>query len=145
MRNHKEAHLYAFPRRIKFCGSISEWVSSQLCLPCILSSALECAPTNRSGENRGLSQVHPPLLTAASTGSVCGTIHVNESKRKRKYKEGPSPILAIWTLSHSHVPTFNNSDYRSLCKREQKPKRVVFLMLHIDNPHPHKENKFLFI
>lgn len=95
--------------------------------------------------NRGLSQVHPPPLTAESTGSICGPIHVNESRRKRKCKEGPSPTLAIWTLLHSHVPIFNNSYCRSLCKWEWKPKRVVFLMLHIDNPHPHKENKFLFI
>lgn len=41
--------------------------------------------------------------------------------------------------------TFNKTDCRSLCKWKHWAQKSAFQMLEIGNPHPQKENKFLFI
>lgn len=57
-------------------------------------------------------------------------------------------LLQPWLLEHLTSPCVHHPQQLTahLCANENvKPKKVTFLMLHIDNPHPHKENKFLFI
>ena len=81
-------------------------------------------------------------------GSVYGSIHACEGRRK-KYKEGTSPILVIRTLRdalYSPLTIYLLYNPIDLFANENvKPQRMALLMLQIDNPHPHKENKFSFI
>lgn len=133
----------ALPRkRSKFWSSIAEWVPSQVRLPCGLPSASGCAPTDRRGESRQWAVTGPPDLTQDwARGSACGPIHACERRRKEEMQRGFSNPGCLNT-PHAMYPPPSTTDCILCANENVRPQKVTF---QIDNPHPHKENKFLFI
>lgn len=115
----------------------------------VLSIYPGCAPTSKMVKTgRGLFQGHPPGLMDESIGSVCGPIYLSEGRRKKEIQRRDFCHPGYLNTKRYYVPTLDNSlnVTEDLCANENiKPERVAFLVLQIDNPHPHKENKFSFI